>query len=75
MDKKAQLIINGKCDDVMKKLMAKLEIKIPKWESPIIIPKSAHPLIPLEEKPKTNKRKSSVKKELENKKHRQVGGS
>ena len=68
MDKKAQLIINAKCDVVMQKLMEKLDIKVPKWDAPLVVPKSIHPIVPIEEKPKGKKRKKNVKTEPELKK-------
>ena len=35
MDKKANIIINGKCDHVMKKIMEKLQISVSDWKTPI----------------------------------------
>ena len=72
MDKKANLIINAKCDRIMEIIMNKLNYEIPEWKSPIIIEKSSIEPKKLLTKAEINinrrKRKSDIVKEEQIKK-------
>lgn len=65
MDKKANIIINAKCDKVLTLLMERLEIAVPDWKVPLVIEHSMHDDVKCESKspakPKTGRKRKSEK--------------
>ena len=63
MDAKADLIINAKCDQVMRLVMAELAIKVPKFEGPVINENSTHGPIQMKKYETPRKRRKFAKDE------------
>ena len=58
MDKKADLIINGKCDEVMVKVMKELDIPVPHYTAPKLVPTSNNKLPAAAKRPAKRKSKN-----------------